>query len=53
MHTKSKKCVSPGGPLDPRFTGSNPAGGDGFFAEDKNPEYAFLWKGSEAVGPMS
>ena len=39
-------------PLDPRFTGSNPAGSMDF-SERKYPEYDFLWKGSKAVGPVS
>ena len=40
-------------PLDPRFTGSIPAGVNRFFSERKNPEYDFLQKESKAVGPMS
>ena len=40
-------------PLDPRFTGLNPAGVDGFFSERKSPENDFLWKGSKAPGPVS
>ena len=34
-------------PLDPRLTGLNPAGFDGFL-ERKNPEYDLLRKGSKA-----
>ena len=40
-------------PLDPKFTGSNPAGVDGFFSDRKNPDYDFLRKESKAVGPVS
>ena len=36
-------------PLVPKFTGSNPAD----FSGQKNPQHAFLRRGSEAVGPMS
>ena len=39
-------------PLDPRFTGSNPAGVDGFFSQRKNPEYDFLLKGIITVDPV-
>ena len=39
--------------LDPRFAGSNPTGVNGFFSERKNPEYDFLRKGSNAIGPVS
>ena len=40
-------------PLDPKFAGLIPAEFDGFFfSERKNPEYDFLRKGSEAVGPV-
>ena len=40
-------------PLNPRFADSNSAGVDGFFSERKNPEYDFLRKGSNVVGPVS
>ena len=40
-------------PLDPRFSGSIPAGVSGFFSECKNHESDFLRKGSKAVGPVS
>jgi hypothetical protein len=41
-------------PLEPKFAGSNPAETFGFFqGEQKNPQHAFLRKGSKAVGPMS
>jgi hypothetical protein len=33
--------------IRPKVCGSNLAEGD------KNPQHAFLWKGSKAVGPMS
>ena len=36
----------------PKFTGSNPAGAVGFLGR-KNPQHAFLRRGSKAVGPMS
>ena len=39
-------------PLVPKFVGSNPAEAVGFLRK-KNPQYAFLRRGSKAVGPMS
>ena len=39
-------------PLVPKFTGSNPAEGVGFLRANKNPQHAFLWRGSKAVSPM-
>ena len=39
-------------PLVPKFAGSNPAEAVGFLGR-KNPQYAFLRRGSKAVGPMS
>ena len=39
-------------PLLPKFTGSNPAEAVGFLGR-KNPQHAFLRRGSKAVGPMS
>ena len=39
-------------PLVPKFAGSNPAEAVGFLGR-KNPQHAFLWRGSKAVGPMS
>jgi hypothetical protein len=38
-------------PLVPKFAGSNPTEAVGFFGR-KNPQYAFLRRGSEAVCPM-
>ena len=40
-------------PLVPKFTGSNPAEAVGFFRAEKNPQHAFLRKGSKAVCTMS
>ena len=40
-------------PLIPKFTGSNPAEAVGFLQGDKNPQHAFLRKGSKIIGPMS
>ena len=40
-------------PLLPKFAGSNPAEAIGFFRAKKNPQHAFLRRGSKAVGPMS
>ena len=40
-------------PLVPKFAGSNPAEAVGFFRAKKNPQHAFLRKGSKAVCPMS
>ena len=39
-------------PLVPKFAGSNPAEVVGFLGR-KNPQHAFLRRGSKAVGPMS
>jgi hypothetical protein len=39
-------------PLVPKFTGSNPAEAVGFF-KTKNPQHAFLRRGSKAGDPMS
>ena len=39
-------------PLVPKFTGSNRAEAVGFLGR-KNPQHAFLRRGSKAVGPMS
>ena len=39
-------------PLVPKFAGSNPAEAVGFLRQ-KNPQHAFLQRGSKAVGPMS
>jgi len=38
-------------PLVPKFAGSNPAEAVGFLGQ-KNPQHAFLWRASKAVGPM-
>ena len=38
--------------LVPKFAGSNPAKAVGFLGR-KNPQHAFLRRGSKAVGPMS
>ena len=41
-------------PLVPKFAGSNPAEAVGFLKGDKkNPQHAFLRKGSKIIGPMS
>ena len=40
-------------PLVPKFAGSNPAEAVGLFRAKKNPQHAFLRKGSKAVCPMS
>ena len=37
----------------PKFAGSNPAEAVGFLKGDKNPQHAFLRKGSKIIGPMS
>ena len=37
--------------LVPKFAGSNPAEAVGFLGR-KNPQHAFLRRGSKAVGPM-
>ena len=39
-------------PLVPKFGGSNPAEAVGFLGR-KNPQHAFLRRGSKAVGPTS
>ena len=39
-------------PLEPKFAGSHPAEAVGFLGQ-KNPQHAFLRRGSKAVGPMS
>ena len=39
-------------PLVPKFAGSNPAEAVEFLGR-KNPQHAFLRRGSKAVGPMS
>jgi len=39
-------------PLVPKFAGSNLAEAVGFLGQ-KNPQHAFLRRGSKAVGPMS
>jgi hypothetical protein len=36
-----------------KFAGSNPAEAVGFLKGDKNPQHAFLRKGSKIIGPMS
>ena len=38
-------------PLVPKFAGSNPAETVGFFGR-KNPQCAFIRRGSKTVGPM-
>ena len=40
-------------PLVPKFAFSNTAEAVGFFRAKKNPQHAFLRKGSKAVCPMS
>ena len=40
-------------PLVPKFAGSNPAEAVRIFQGKKNPQHAFLRRGSKAVGPMS
>jgi len=40
-------------PLVPKFAGSNPAEAGRFLRGEKNPQHAFLRRGSKAVGPMS
>jgi hypothetical protein len=40
-------------PLIPKFAGSNLAKAVGFLKGDKNPQHAFLRKGSKIIGPMS
>ena len=39
-------------PLVPKFTGLHPAEAVGFLGR-KNPQHAFLQRGSKAIGPMS
>jgi hypothetical protein len=41
-----------GGAEVPKFAGSNPAEAVGFLKGDKNPQHAFLRKGSKIIGPM-
>jgi hypothetical protein len=36
-----------------RVRGSNLAEAVGFFGHPKNPQYAFLWMGSQIICPMS
>ena len=38
-------------PLVPKFAGSNPAEAIGFLGR-KNPQHAYVWRGSKAVSPM-
>jgi len=38
--------------LAPKFAGSNPAEAVGFFGR-KNPQHAFLRRGSKRISPMS
>jgi hypothetical protein len=40
-------------PLIPKFAGSNLAEAVGFLKGNKNPQHAFLRKGSKIIGPMS
>jgi hypothetical protein len=40
-------------PLIPKFAVSIPAEAVGFLKSDKNPQHAFLRKGSKIIGPMS
>jgi hypothetical protein len=37
----------------PKVHGFKPGRGRSIFKGDKNPWHDFLWRGSEAVGPMS
>jgi hypothetical protein len=37
--------------LVPKFMGSHPAKAIGFLGR-KNPQHAFLWRGSKAIVPM-
>jgi hypothetical protein len=39
--------------LIPKIGRSNPAEAVGFLKGDKNPQHAFLRKGSKIIGPMS
>jgi len=39
-------------PLVPKFAGLHPAEAVGFLGR-KNPQHAFLQRGSKAIGPMS
>jgi hypothetical protein len=39
--------------LEPEFAGSNPDEAVGFFGHPKNPQYAFLRRGSKIICPMS
>jgi len=40
-------------PLVPKSAGSHPVEAIGIFRAKKNPQLAFLRRGSKAVGPMS
>ena len=40
-------------PLIPKFVGSNSAEAVGFLMGNKNPQHAFLRKGSKIIGPIS
>jgi len=40
-------------PLVPKFAGSHLAEAVGFLGQKKNPQHAYLRRGSKAVGPMS
>ena len=40
-------------PLSTRVRGFKPGRNRQDFSGRKNPQHAFLWRGSEAVGPMS
>jgi len=40
-------------PLIHKFAGSNLAEAIGFLKGDKNPQHAFIRKGSKIIGPMS
>jgi hypothetical protein len=57
VHSYTKTCGFGGlevvcWPLVPKFAGSHPAEAVGFLGRE-NPQHAFLWRGSKAVGPMS
>jgi hypothetical protein len=39
--------------MEPEFAGSNPAEAVGFFGHTKNPQYAFLRRGSKIICPIS
>jgi len=40
-------------PVVPKFAGSNPAEAVGVLGRKKNPQHAFIRRGSKAIGPMS